>query len=571
MVSKYNEGERGGRFFTDERKASILEGIDDDIRRLISGLEYQIERFKDIGLALSKEKDMPKILEMIIDEARRITNADGGTLYMMIDEGTRLKFEIMQTVSKNIRFGGTAPDPVPEFIYPIKLYDPETGDPNYHMVSGYVALTGETLNIEDAYEAEGFDFSGAKAFDIKNSYRSKSFLTVPLKNHLDEIIGVIQLLNAQDPETKKITPFSKDEQMLVESFCSQAAVAITNRQLIQQLEDLFESFIQVIASAIDAKSPYTGGHCQRIPIITRMLADAVNRTKEGPYGDIYIGEDDMRELLISAWLHDTGKVATPVHVVDKATKLETINDRIHSISQRFEILKRDEELRFLKKRQKLEKEEKVAEIRLLKKQVKQRMSQLEDDREFLERVNIGGEFLSQDKKDRITKIAGYKWKSNGKTVNFLSDEEVYNLSIARGTLTPEERKIINDHMVVTIDMLEKLTWPKNLKHVPFYAAAHHEKLDGTGYPKGLNAKELPIQPRIMAIADIFEALTAKDRPYKKGKTLSETIRIMNFMRNDHEIDPDLFDIFLKEKVYEDYANQYMSPEKIDKVDVQITR
>lgn len=567
MISRDQKRESDRYLISDREKASILKKAGTDIRELISGLEYQIERFSEIGLALSKEKDMNKVLEMIIDEGRRITNADGGTLYMVIDEGTRLKFEIMQTVSKNIRFGGTSPNPVPEAIYPIKLYNPETGEPNYHMVSAYVGLTGETMNIEDAYEAEGFDFSGMKAFDQKNDYRSKSFLTVPLKNHLDEIIGVIQLLNAQDPDTVEIVPFSKDKQMLVESLCSQAAVTITNKQLIQQLEDLFESFIRVIAAAIDAKSPYTGGHCQRIPVITEMIAEAINRTKEGPLADVYFDDESMRELLISAWLHDTGKVATPVHVVDKSTKLETIYDRIHGVTSRFEILKRDEEIRLLKEKQRLEREGKSDEIPEVEKQFKERLSQLDDDRDFLETVNIGGEFLSPEKEERIETIAAYKWQHNGETRNFLTDEEVGNLSISRGTLTPEERKIINDHMVVTIDMLDKLPWPKDLKNVPLYAAAHHEKLDGTGYPKGMNHKELPVQPRIMTIADIFEALTAKDRPYKKGRTLSQSIKIMTFMRNDHEIDPDIFDIFLKEKVYEEYAQQYLPPEQVDEVEV----
>ncbi|MFQ6676517.1 MAG: HD domain-containing phosphohydrolase [Fidelibacterota bacterium] len=567
MADEKSEKTSAHSMVSDREKAAIMRKADPKIRDLIAGLEYQIERFTEIGLALSREKQMPKVLEMIIDEARRITNADGGTLYMMIDEGKRLKFEIMQTGSKGIRFGGTAPDPVPEYIYPVKVYDPETGEPNIHMVSAYVALTGETVNIEDAYEAEGFDFSGTRAFDKKNKYRSKSFLTVPLKNHLDEIIGVIQLINAQDPNTGEIISFSEDKQMLVESLCSQAAVAITNKQLIQQLEDLFESFIQVIAAAIDAKSPYTGGHCQRIPVITRMMGEAVNRTKEGPYADVFFDDDTMKELMISAWLHDTGKVATPVHVVDKSTKLETIYDRIHDVETRIEILKRDEEIRYLKKRERLLKEGKTAEIRKLRKRFRERVARLEDDLEFLRTVNMGGEFLSREKKDRIRKIAGYRWRANGEARQFLTDDEVYNLSISRGTLTPEERKIINDHTVVTLDMLEKLPWPKGLKNVPLYAGAHHEKLDGTGYPKGLNAQEIPIQPRIVAIADVFEALTAKDRPYKKGKTLSETIRIMTFMRNDYHIDPDLFDIFLKEKVYETYAKEYLPKEQIDKVEV----
>ncbi|MCH8012036.1 MAG: GAF domain-containing protein [Candidatus Marinimicrobia bacterium] len=536
-----------------------------ELPEYVKYLEDQIDRLSEIGVALSREKEIPVVLEMIIDEARRITNADGGTLYMMIDDETRLKFEIMQTGSKGIRWGGASPDPVPEFIYPIKLYNPETGKPNYQMISAYVALKGETINIPDAYEAEGFDFSGMKAFDKRNDYRSMSFLTVPLKNHLDEIIGVIQLINAQDPESVETIPFSEKKQKLIESLCSQAAVSITNSQLIQQLEDLFESFIQVIAAAIDAKSPYTGGHCQRIPVITKMIVEAINKAKEGPFADVYFDEESMKEIMLAAWLHDTGKVATPVHVVDKSTKLESLNDRIDMVIARFEVLKRDAEIRFIKKRMKLENEGKGDKIKELKKQYEEELAKLDKDKKFIETCNLGGEFLSQEYKERIKKIANYKWQLGGETRNFLSDDEVYNLSLSRGTLNPEERKIINDHTVVTIDMLKRLPWPKKLRRVPEIAAAHHEKLDGTGYPKGLNHTELPIHPRIVAIADIFEALTASDRPYKKGKTVSQSLRIMGFMRNDYHIDSDIFDLFVKEKVYEQYAKEYLPPEQLDEV------
>ena len=369
--------------FSDNQIAEILSNAGQDVKEYIHHLEFHMNRMSDIGVALSKEKDMPIVLEMIIEEAMGITNSDGGTLYMVIDDETRLKFEIMQTKSKNFRVGGTSTNPVPEFIYPIKLYNQETGEPNYNMIAAYTALKGETVNIEDAYKAEGFDFSGTKAFDKKNDYRSQSFLTVPLKNHLDEIIGVIQLINAQDSETGELISFSEKKQRLVESLCSQAAVAITNNQLIQQLEELFQSFVETLAAAIDAKSKYTGGHCQRIPVITEMIAKAVNKTKKGPYAETYFDEDSMKELMVSAWLHDTGKVATPVHVVDKSTKLEKIMDGIDVVVQRFELLKRDEEIKFLKKQLKFEKEGKQDEFKNLRKTFKDRINQLDEDREFL--------------------------------------------------------------------------------------------------------------------------------------------------------------------------------------------
>jgi|TARA_B100001079_G_C16393129_1_gene507857 HD-GYP domain-containing protein (c-di-GMP phosphodiesterase class II) len=537
------------------------------ISAYISDLEEQIQNLAHIGLALSKERDMDKLLEMILLEAKRIANSDGGTLYMMTDD-QRLKFEIIMTDSLNFHMGGTSGEDIP--FYPVKLYTDE-GEENKSMIAAYVALTGETVNLPDAYKTKGFDFSGTKMFDEKTGYRSKSFLTVPLKNHEDEIIGVLQLLNAQTQKAKKIISFGADVQQMVEALASQAAVAITNKNLIRDLEALFESFIKLIASAIDAKSPYTGGHCARVPEITIMLAEAVAATKDGPFADIIFSEKEMYELKIAAWLHDCGKVATPEFVVDKSTKLETIYDRVNEVEARFSVIKRDEEIKRLKKELQIEKDkslsskEKVEKTDQLKKAYRSKIRKLKSDLDFVKESNIGGEFMSGDKKERVHEIANYKWKPNGKMENFLSENEVYNLTIPRGTLTAEERKVINDHIVVTIKMLEELPYPKHLQNVPEFAGGHHETLDGTGYPKGLIKDEMSVQARIMAIADIFEALTARDRPYKKGKTLSQAMRILGFMKNDAHIDADLFEIFVKEKIYMKYAEGFLDPEQIDEV------
>jgi len=539
------------------------------VKTYIKDLEQQILNLANIGLALSKEKDMNRLLEMILLEAKRITNSDGGTLYMMTDDG-RLRFEIMMTDSLDFHMGGTSGKDIP--FYPVKLYTDE-GEPNKSMIAAYVGLTGETVNITDAYKAKGFDFSGTKMFDEKTNYRSKSFLTVPLKNHEDEIIGVLQLLNAQHHKSKNIISFTSEIQKMVEALASQAAVAITNKNLIKDLENLFESFIKLIASAIDAKSPYTGGHCARVPEITMMLAEAVQQTKDGPFADVAFSEKEMYELKIAAWLHDCGKVATPEFVVDKSTKLETIYDRVHELEARFGILRRDEEIKRLKKELKFERddslplEEKAERVKDLQRGYRKTLRHLKSDLEFVKESNVGGEFMSGDKKDRVHQIANYRWKPNGKVENFLSENEVYNLTIPRGTLTPEERKVINDHIVVTINMLEELPYPKHLQNVPEFAGGHHEKLDGTGYPMGLMKDEMTVQARIMAIADIFEALTAKDRPYKKGKTLSQAMRILGFMKNDAHIDVDLFDIFVKEKIYLQYAEGFLDPEQIDEVQI----
>lgn len=533
----------------------------------ISKLEDQITNLTEIGVALSKEKDMNRLLEMILLEAKRISNADGGTLYMMTDDH-RLKFEIMMTDSLNFHLGGTSGKEIP--FYPVKLYL-EDDVPNKNMIAAYVGLYGETVNIPDAYEAEGFDFSGTKAFDQKTGYRSTSFLTVPLMNHENEIIGVLQLLNAQDPETNKTIAFTSDVQDLVESLASQAAVAITNKNLIAGLQELFESFIKLIAGAIDAKSPYTGGHCERVPEITMMLAKAVSKTDYGPFKDISFSEDDLYELRIAAWLHDCGKVTTPEYVVDKATKLETIHDRIHDVATRFEVLKRDTEIDFLNakidimEREDIDAAEKKKLIKERKKELQDTLAQLDSDLEFLQEANIGGEFMSDDKKDRVHQISKYKYGHNGSAQPFLSENEVLNLNISRGTLTNEEREVINDHIVQTISMLEQLPYPKHLMNVPEYAGGHHEKMDGTGYPNGLTGEQMSVQARIMAIADIFEALTARDRPYKKGKTLSEAMRILGFMKKDNHIDNDLFEVFINEKIYMQYAEKFLDPKQIDEV------
>jgi HD-GYP domain-containing protein (c-di-GMP phosphodiesterase class II) len=512
-------------------------------------LMQRLEQLNSVGALLSAERDIDRLLESILVAAKSITRADGGTLYRVTEEKT-LRFEIVRTSSLKYYLGGTTGNPVP--FYPIQLY--KDGMPNHGMVAANSALTGKTVNIADAYTADGYDFSGTRAFDSKTGYRSKSFLTVPMRNHENEIIGVLQLINASDPKTGEIVPFSASDQRLAESLASQAAIALTNRMLINQLEQLFESFINLMNSAIDEKSPYTGGHCQRVPVLTMLLAEAVNATREGPLRDFNMTEKDRYELKIAGLLHDCGKVTTPVHVVDKATKLEAIYDRIHLIDTRFEVLKRDLELQKLKGE-------------FGEKHLRERLRELEDDRRFLHACNIGGERMREEDIARVRRIAGYRWRDpSGHEADFLTEDEVKNLTIRAGTLTEDERKIINHHIVATIKMLEALPWPKHLTKVPEYAGGHHERMDGKGYPKGLTREQMSVQARCMGIADIFEALTAKDRPYKKGKTLSESLEILGRMKLNQHVDPDLFDIFVRKKVYLRYAEMFLDKEQIDEVD-----
>ena len=525
-------------------------------------LVLRLEQLNAIGASLSAERDIDRLLEAILTAAKTITRADGGTLYRVTEERT-LRFEIVRTSSLRYYLGGTTGNPVP--FYPIQLY--KDGKPNQSMVAAYAALTGKTVNIADAYTADGFDFSGTRAFDTKTGYRSKSFLTVPMRNHDNETIGVLQLINAHEPSSGAIVPFSPSDQRLAESLASQAAIALTNRMLINQLEQLFESFINLINSAIDEKSPYTGGHCQRVPVLTMLLAEAVSETKDGPLRDFHMSEKDRYELKIAGLLHDCGKVTTPVHIVDKATKLESIFDRIQLIDTRFEVIKRDAELEALRKKHNFLEQKMRMEAAEEDKRLRDRLRQLDDDRKFLHACNIGGERMRDEDVDRVRRIGQYRWRDfAGHEAQFLSEDEVKNLTIRSGTLTEEERKVINHHIVATIRMLEALPWPKHLTKVPEYAGGHHERMDGKGYPKGLTREQMSVQARCMGIADIFEALTAKDRPYKKGKTLSESLEILGRMKLNHHVDPDLFDIFVRRRVYRRYAEMFLDAEQIDAVD-----
>ena len=512
-----------------------------------------------IGIALSAEKDHGRLLEMILMRAKEITHADGGTLYSRTDDN-RLKFEIMHNDTLSIHMGGSGGEEIP--YYPVRLYE-DDGTPNKHNVAACAVLEKKTINIPDAYVDQEFDFSGTRSFDQKTGYRSQSFLTVPMTNHENKIIGVLQLINAKDTDTEKIRPFSALDQQLVESLASQAAVTITNKSLIDAQKALFDALIKLIANAIDEKSPYTAGHCRRVPVLTNMLAKAASNINFGPLKDFNMTEEEIYELDVAAWLHDCGKITTPEYVVDKATKLETIFDRIHLVDARFEVVKRDAEIAALKR--------KLAEHGITDykdEELQAELQKLDDEQQFIHTCNIGGESISEEAIKKIDKIASQPWRTiNDQAEYLLDEEECQNLKIGRGTLSYREREIINNHVAVSIKMLESLPYPKHLRKVPEYAGGHHEKMDGTGYPNKLKKTDMSIPARMVAIADVFEALTAKDRPYKKAMSLSKALTILGRMKLDNHIDPDLFDIFMWEKIYLKYASEHLAPEQVDNIDL----
>jgi HD-GYP domain-containing protein (c-di-GMP phosphodiesterase class II) len=522
----------------------------------------RLEQLTELSVELSANTNTSALLERILRSAKDMTNADGGTLYRVSKDRRSLRFCISINDTLSMYLGGEGGEPInlPE----IPLFT-ETGDRNMSAVAAYAANTGISVNIQDVYRVDVFNFSGMRQFDEKHDYHSQSFLTVPMRDHEGELIGVLQLINAKDRRTGAIHAFSDTDQRLIEALASQAAIAITNQQLIRHLEELFESFVKLINIGIDEKSPHTGRHCEHVPELTMMLAEAVHKTGTGPFANFQMTERDRKALWLAGLLHDCGKITTPVHVVEKSTKLETIFDRIHLLDTRFEVLRRDAEIQSLKDKLAAGNDgRRHAEIN---RSLSEKLAKLDSDRAFLRKANIGGEFMRPEDQQRVKDIAGYRWIGpDGNEADFLTADEVENLTIRAGTLTGNERDIINNHISVTIRMLESLPWPTHLEQVPEYAGGHHERMDGKGYPRGLRGDEMSVQARIMAIADIFEALTAKDRPYKKGKTLSESLEILGGFRLRDHIDPDLFDVFVREKVYLEYARKFMDPSQINEID-----
>jgi len=525
-------------------------------------LVKHLKEITRIGTALSVEKNIHKLLEMIVDEARSLTNADAGTLYILDQKNNCLQFQILQSDSMKVRLGGTSGKKVD--LPSVPLTD-DQGNPNHTNVSSHVALTGETISIPDVYDADGFDFSGPREYDKTTGYRSKSMLVIALQNHENEIIGVLQLLNAQDQDSGEVISFSPDDIELVVSLASQAAVALTNSQLIQNLTDLFYAFIKSIATAMDEKSPFTGGHINRVVDLTMMIADLINDTEKPPFENIHFNDDEMEELRLAAWMHDIGKITTPEIIVDKATKLHAFIDRIEFIETRFELIAATIENDFLKRKLELvDSGEWNSQVRAeLDGQKAHQLDVLSQDFDFLRIVNQGNEFLTDQKFQQLNAIAMKTYQYNGSQRPYLNADELKNLRIRKGTLTQDEREIIENHAEVTFKMLNELPFPKTYEMVPEYAAGHHEKLDGSGYPRNLREEQLPLQSRIMAVADIFEALTAKDRPYKKPMKLTQAIKILSVLKEERHIDPNLHDLVVNSDLLKQYARTHMKPDQID--------
>jgi HD-GYP domain-containing protein (c-di-GMP phosphodiesterase class II) len=587
----------------------------DDLAATMGVMKSSIQQFLAISQALSAEKDYRRLLEMILAEARNVARAEGGAILLESEDETELEIAILENEVTGADFGGTAREE-PRFR-PLPLQPPQ-GEGEPPSVDRATVHEASAIRIDDISEDRSYDFKDLETRFAGQGFQARSLLSVPLKNQLDEVIGVLQLVNARTKDGT-FTTFSSEIVPYIEALSSDAAVALDIRRLLKVQRDLLDALIHMIAGAIDAKSPYTHGHCQRVPVIARMLAEVAHDTEEGQFADFNLSEDEWYELHLASWLHDCGKVTTPEYVVDKATKLETIYNRIHEIRMRFEVLWRDAQIEYYRGLLAGKEGEAMLEERL-----DQRLEELRSDFEFVAECNLGGEFMSEDRVERLQAIASQTWMRNlddrlglshleleprqGEPEtplpveeHLLADKpehviarseaagpfgegphdfrmdvpthqynrgELHNLSISRGTLTDEERFKINEHVVQTILMLRRLPLPRELRRVPDWAGTHHEKLDGTGYPRRLGSDELSVPERIMAIADIFEALTAADRPYHAPKTLSKAIWIMSSMCAEGHLCPGLFGLFLRSGLYLEYAQQYLQPEQIDEVDVE---
>ena len=560
------------------------------VKKTNTALAANYQQIVEIGISLSSERNYSVLIEKILLGLKSIMHADGGTLYLVDQTEQQLDFKILVNDSLNLKFGGIGGKA--HNLKPVLLFK-EDGSPNLHNVASSVYHECEISVIDDAYEDKKHDFSGTKEFDKNTGYLSKSFLTIPMVNSKDEIIAIIQLINALDDEGQTIA-FDAGLLPVIRSLTSQAAIALDNQNLLAAQRNLWDSLIELLATSIDNKSPYTGGHCQRVPVLTKMIAQSACEADYGIFKDFNLDDDEWYELHVAAWLHDCGKITTPEFIVDKASKLETIYNRIHEIRTRFEVLYRDAEIDCLKRQLAGENQTKCEA------DLQTRLNELKEQFSVVAQANIGGEVLSDETIENIQQIGKQAWvrhfddrlglsplethqMQNIPTTKLPHQEslladlpqhkrgdynhgELYNLSIRRGTLTAEERETINDHIVVTIQMLESLPFPKGMSRVSEYAGGHHERMDGLGYPSGLTGDQMSIPARIMAVADIFEALTAADRPYKPSKTLNESLAIMTHMAKTGHIDPDIYNLFLESKVWLHYAEQHLRQNQIDKID-----
>ena len=592
----------------------LEEKVDHRTKELVAAQE-KLEKLIEMGIGLSRERNLNRFKSTILSGAKELTNADGGAL-LLRTENDKLVYELFGIESLDLHFGGSSGREIP--FEPVHLRDPKSGRPDYYNLLTHAVMTERSVNIPNIDESKDFDFSSISELDKEYKYHSRSYLAVPLKPSHGEVIGLLLLFNARVRGTGRVIAFDSEMAGFVEGLASQAAVALVNQQLLKAQENLLDSLIKLLASAIDAKSPYTGNHCERVSILGEMLANAACESEKGNLVGFDMNKSEWREFRVASWMHDCGKVTTPEFVVDKATKLETFYNRIHEVRTRFEVILRDH---IIEHQKKLLADNKIKDTN--GGELEEKLAKLKSDFNFVAECNVGGEYMAPEKIKRLKEISETTWERHlddriglsgeealrlknyqplplPATEYLLTDKqehliphpegsmpydtdslgikidipeymnnlgELYNLNLPKGTLNPEERFKIQEHAILTIVMLQQLPFPKDLSQVVEIAGCHHETLIGTGYPRKMSIDEISIKARILAIADIFEALTAADRPYKKAKTLSEALKIMSFMCKDKHLDPELFDLLLTSGIFKDYARLFLKKEQIDNFEI----
>lgn len=497
--------------------------------------EQLISKLNDIGISLSAEKNISRLTERIVDELRSFTNADAGALYILNKTKKSLQFQIVQTESLNIRMGGTSGIAITWSDVMLEL----NGKENLQNISAYVANTGKTVNIPDVYKADGFDFGQTKVFDKKNNYRTKSTLTLPLIDHNRSVIGVLQLINARD-EAGEIIPFKTEFETLVRSLASQAAIALENAKLIADLRNLFKSLVVYSSKAIEARSPHTAGHSGRVATLSKEILKAINRQNDGVFADVYFSPEQIEEIEYAGWLHDIGKIGVPEAVLEKENKLT--DDQIDIIRERFLLSSFYNACYDYEDGRRMEWSD-------FKNSFHHYWKNLLDELKYIQKINELN-FAKDHELKRIRELARtYYFDFNGKRHDLLTNFELENLEVRKGNLTEEERKTIQSHVTESYRILKAIPFMEDLDGIPNMVIEHHEYLNGAGYPYGLRGDEITLQGRAICVADVFDALTAKDRPYKKSVPLDRTLEIL---QNDAEsglFDKNIVDLFVQEKLY----------------------
>ncbi|MDH5561450.1 MAG: GAF domain-containing protein [Deltaproteobacteria bacterium] len=555
------QGKAGHPTAKDKKLQRLLMNVTSEVKSYAENQIDHLKKLSSIGVALSAEKDINKLLEMIVEVACDLCNADAATLYLYDTEDQSLRFEIMINKSLEIPISNHSDNHFKLPNVPLYIHD----EPNYSNVSSYAAHTGRKINLADVSKIPQFPFHGIKLYDETTGYKTQSMLVIPMKDHESSLVGVLQVINALDLVTGEVVAFDQEYEDVIASLASQATVALSNVQLIQNLKNLFYSFIESIALAIDEKSPYTGQHIKRVVDLSMLIAESINQVSSGPLKDVWFDVEELEELRIATWMHDVGKIINPEHIIDKQKKLEVIMDRTELIEARFNIFEKELENEFLKKKLSLleSNDKDLDEIKKLEEAFNKERMTLLDDLDFIKSCNNSEEYMQDDKLSKLARVGKKVMEINQLKQPYLSDNEIERLSVRKGNLTQNERQIIESHASATFKITNRLPFPKYLVKVPEYASSHHEKIDGSGYPLGLKGSEIPLQSRIMAIADIFEALTARDRPYKKPMKLSQALKTLEKMKDENLIDASLHAIFIEKKLYVEYAKKELTAKQID--------